>query len=58
MDTPPDTPNADELNRLWQHALDEERLFHDRMNLALPFLSARWVEKGLQSVGHLTDLLD
>ena len=32
MDTSPDTPNADELNRLWQHALHEERLFHDRMN--------------------------
>jgi len=25
---------------------------------ALPFLSARWVEKGLQATGHLTDLLD
>lgn len=22
----------DELNRLWQHALHEERLFHDRLN--------------------------
>jgi hypothetical protein len=32
MDTAPDTPSADELNRLWQHALHEERLFHDRMN--------------------------
>ena len=30
----PDTPapHADEVNRLWQHALHEERLFHDRMN--------------------------
>lgn len=27
-----DTPNADEVNRLWQHGLHEERLFHDRMN--------------------------
>jgi len=25
---------------------------------ALPFLSARRVEKGLQATGHLTDLLD
>jgi len=32
MDTTPDTPDADELNRLWQHASHEERLFHDRMN--------------------------
>ena len=34
MDVPPDTPapHADEVNRLWQHALHEERLFHDRMN--------------------------
>src|ERR1044071_363153 len=24
--------SADELNRLWQHALHEERLFHDRLN--------------------------
>src|SRR4051795_126247 len=28
------------------------------MSRAVPFLSARWVEKGLQSVGHLADLLD
>jgi hypothetical protein len=25
-------PSPDELNRLWQHALHEERLFHDRLN--------------------------
>lgn len=24
--------SPDELNRLWQHALHEERLFHDRLN--------------------------
>ena len=23
---------ADEINRLWQHGMHEERLFHDRMN--------------------------
>lgn len=27
-----DSPSPDELNRLWQHALHEERLFHDRLN--------------------------
>src|SRR4051795_12610449 len=34
MVVPPDTPtlHADEVNRLWQHALHEERLFHDRIN--------------------------
>jgi len=26
------SPTQDELNRLWQHALHEERLFHDRLN--------------------------
>jgi hypothetical protein len=26
------SPSPDELNRLWQHALHEERLFHDRLN--------------------------
>lgn len=26
------SPSQDELNRLWQHALHEERLFHDRLN--------------------------
>ncbi len=26
------TPSQDELNRLWQHGLHEERLFHDRLN--------------------------
>ncbi len=25
-------PTVDELNRLWQHGMHEERLFHDRMN--------------------------
>lgn len=25
-------PSQDELNRLWQHGLHEERLFHDRLN--------------------------
>jgi hypothetical protein len=25
-------PHADEVNRLWQHGLHEERLFHDRLN--------------------------
>lgn len=36
MTTTPDLaetpPSADELNRLWEHSLFEERLFHDRMN--------------------------
>jgi hypothetical protein len=36
MDTQPDSPTAplgpDEVNRLWQHGLHEERLFHDRLN--------------------------
>lgn len=27
-----DSLTQDELNRLWQHALHEERLFHDRLN--------------------------
>ena len=38
------TLSADELNRLWQHGLHEERLFHDRLN----YFSA--VEIGLLSV--------
>jgi hypothetical protein len=25
-------PSADEINRLWQHGMHEERLFHDRLN--------------------------
>src|SRR5262245_3838186 len=30
---PPESPlHADEVNRLWQHGLHEERLFHDRLN--------------------------
>jgi hypothetical protein len=30
---PPDMPlQPDEVNRLWQHGLHEERLFHDRLN--------------------------
>src|SRR3954466_2385969 len=32
MDPLPDTPKPDELNRLWQNAMHEEKLFHDRMN--------------------------
>jgi hypothetical protein len=31
-DTPEARPHADEVNRLWQHGMHEERLFHDRMN--------------------------
>jgi hypothetical protein len=31
-DTPEAPPPADEVNRLWQHGMHEERLFHDRMN--------------------------
>jgi hypothetical protein len=27
-----DSLSPDEMNRLWQHALHEERLFHDRLN--------------------------
>lgn len=38
------SPSQDELNRLWQHGLHEERLFHDRLN----YFSA--VEIGLLSV--------
>ena len=48
MTPPPDHPEApihpDELNRLWQHALHEERLFHDRMH----FFSA--IQVGLLGV--------
>jgi hypothetical protein len=40
----PAAPTPDELNRLWQHGLHEERLFHDRLN----YFSA--VEIGLLSV--------
>ena len=36
--------SADELNRLWQHGMHEERLFHDRLN----YFSV--VEIGLLSV--------
>jgi hypothetical protein len=36
MTTPPDeprfVPHPDEVNRLWQHGMHEERLFHDRLN--------------------------
>ena len=28
----PETLSPDELNRLWQHGMHEERLFHDRLN--------------------------
>ncbi|MBP3955839.1 hypothetical protein J8F10_11140 [Gemmata sp. G18] len=31
-DAPPKPPSADEVNRLWQHGMHEERLFHDRLN--------------------------
>ena len=31
-DTPEAQPPADEVNRLWQHGMHEERLFHDRLN--------------------------
>ncbi|HQU82913.1 MAG TPA: hypothetical protein PKY59_07310 [Pyrinomonadaceae bacterium] len=40
----PDLNSKDEQSRLWQHALHEERLFHDRLN----YFSA--VEIGLLSV--------
>ena len=36
MTTPPPdasaTPHPDEVNRLWQHGLHEEKLFYDRLN--------------------------
>jgi hypothetical protein len=36
MDVPSDKPEtplpADEINRLWQHGMHQERLFHDRLN--------------------------
>jgi hypothetical protein len=44
QDSDPASPSPDELNRLWQHGLHEERLFHDRLN----YFSA--VEIGLLSV--------
>ena len=28
----PKPPSADEVNRIWQHGMHEERLFHDRLN--------------------------
>jgi hypothetical protein len=28
----PGPPSPDEVNRLWQHGMHEERLFHDRLN--------------------------
>lgn len=28
----PISPSPDEVNRLWQHGMHEERLFHDRLN--------------------------
>ena len=43
-DSSAEAPSPDELNRLWQHGLHEERLFHDRLN----YFSA--VEIGLLSV--------
>jgi len=32
MDEPRPPASADEINRLWQHGMHEERLFHDRLN--------------------------
>lgn len=34
MSSPPDepAPPSDEVNRLWQHGMHEERLFYDRLN--------------------------
>lgn len=32
MTTRPDEPPPDEVNRLWQHGMHEERLFYDRLN--------------------------
>lgn len=32
QDAERDKADRDEVNRLWQHAMHEERLFHDRMN--------------------------
>ncbi|MBM3981954.1 MAG: hypothetical protein FJ304_17110 [Planctomycetes bacterium] len=32
MTDAPKPPSADEINRLWQHGMHEERLFHDRLN--------------------------
>src|SRR5439155_14459296 len=31
-DPPADPTRPDEVNRLWQHGMHEERLFHDRVN--------------------------
>jgi hypothetical protein len=31
-DDPESAPQPDEVNRLWQHGMHEERLFHDRLN--------------------------
>jgi hypothetical protein len=31
-DKPLIAPTPDEVNRLWQHGMHEERLFHDRLN--------------------------
>jgi hypothetical protein len=28
----PKSPSPDEVNRIWQHGMHEERLFHDRLN--------------------------
>lgn len=28
----PEPPTSDQVNRLWQHGMHEERLFHDRLN--------------------------
>lgn len=34
--------SSDEVNRLWQHGLHEERLFHDRLNY-FSFLQTGWL---------------
>jgi len=31
-DSKPPTLSVDGINRLWQHGMHEERLFHDRLN--------------------------
>jgi hypothetical protein len=31
-DEPDVAPHADEVNRLWQHGMHEEKLFHERLN--------------------------
>jgi hypothetical protein len=47
-------PNINVVDESFTGSLDS----YVEENLALPFLSARRVEKSLQATGHLTDLLD